>query len=146
MNLFSLVLLGVFQFVFAANFELTVLHTNDVHAHIEQFNVYGGTCTAEDATKNKCYGGVARRQTVIKELRKTIPNTILIDGGDQFSGTTWYNIYKGNASVRFMNYIGYDAMVCLRSVKVSKFDRCPAVQNIYYLFSLVLAFILCKDQ
>ena len=113
----SLLLLAFYLAIcFAANFELTVLHTNDVHAHIEQFNVYGGTCTPEDATKNQCYGGVARRQTVIEDLRKTIPNTILIDGGDQFAGTLWFTVYKGKAALRFMNYIKYDAMVCCLSI------------------------------
>ena len=90
------------------DFVLTVLHTNDVHAHIEEFNKYGGACT----TKKDCYGGVARRQTVIDEFRKSKKNVILLDGGDQFSGTLWYSYYRGNASVQFMNYANYDAMVC----------------------------------
>ena len=111
MDAFFVAFLTLFQSSLAANFELTVLHTNDIHARMEQFNVYGGTCTQRNAKENKCYGGVARRQTVVESLRRTIPNTILIDGGDQFSGTTWYSHYKGNASVKFMNHLGYDAMV-----------------------------------
>ena len=89
-----------------------MLHTNDVHAHIEQFNKYGGICEKEQAVKNECFGGVARRQTVIDQLRKENPNnTILLDGGDQFSGTLWFTVYKGEAALTFMNYSKYDAMV-----------------------------------
>lgn len=103
------------------DYELTVLHTNDVHAHIEQFNTYGGTCEPEQAQKQKCFGGVARRHTVIESMRASTPNTILIDGGDQFSGTLWFTIYKGLAAVVFMNYTRYDAM----AIGNHEFDNGP---------------------
>ena len=107
-----LLIISLFHFACGEDFELTILHTNDVHAHIEQFNTYGGTCESEDVKNNKCFGGVARRQTVIDKIRKANPNnTILIDGGDQFAGTLWFTIYKGRAALRFMNYTRYDAMV-----------------------------------
>ena len=109
-----LIYLCLFHFACGEDFELHVLHTNDVHAHIEQFNTYGGTCEKDQAAKNECFGGVARRQTVIDQLRKDNPdNTILIDGGDQFAGTLWFTVYKGMAALRFMNYTKYDAMVSL---------------------------------
>ena len=108
---------ALFHFTCGEDFELTVLHTNDVHAHIEQFNTYGGTCEKEELAKNECFGGVARRQTVIDQFRKNNPNnTILIDGGDQFAGTMWFTIYKGKAALRFMNYTKYDAMVNQRTI------------------------------
>ena len=112
MKLLSLVIVALFHIICGEDFELNVLHTNDVHAHIEQFNKYGGTCEKDQAAKNECFGGVARRQTVIDQLRKGNPNnTILLDGGDQFAGTLWFTIYKGRAALRFMNYTKYDAMV-----------------------------------
>ena len=89
------------------DFELTILHTNDVHSHVEQFNKYGGSCTVE----SECFGGVARRHTVIERIRKTSNNVLLIDGGDQFSGTFWFSFYEGIAAATFMNYSKYDAMV-----------------------------------
>ncbi|XP_065056302.1 snake venom 5'-nucleotidase-like [Rhopilema esculentum] len=91
-------------------FELTILHTNDVHARIEQTNKYGGDCTANDASRNQCFGGVARRQTLIKKVRNTHRNVLLLDAGDQFQGTIWFNVYEGQASAFFMNKLGYDVM------------------------------------
>ena len=92
-------------------FELTILHTNDVHARIEETNKYGGPCTHADSIAKKCFGGVARRQTAIKDIRATHRNVLLLDAGDQFQGTVWFTIYKGLATAFFMNKLGYDAMV-----------------------------------
>ena len=88
------------------NFELNLLHTNDVHSRIEEFDKNGNTCIDE-----VCFGGVARMAQLIKDLRKDEKNVLLLDGGDQFQGTLWFSIYKGQAIARFMNYIKYDAMV-----------------------------------
>ena len=88
------------------NFSLTLLHTNDVHARVEEFDQNGNICT------NKlCFGGVARRAYVINELRKTEKNLLLLDAGDQFQGTLWFSVYKGLAIAKFMNYMKYDVMV-----------------------------------
>ena len=70
-------------------FDLTIMHTNDTHAHIEN---------------------VARKVTAIKEVRKAKPNALLLDAGDVFSGTLYFNEYLGQADLRFMNLVGYDAM------------------------------------
>ena len=94
-------------------FELTLLHTNDVHARIEEADVYGGTCSSEDSKAGKCYGGVARRKTVIDEIRRNQSNVLLLDGGDQFQGTLWFNVYKGKEARIFMNLLKYDAMVSI---------------------------------
>ena len=93
----------------ASDFELTILHTNDVHGRVEEFNKYGGTCKSNDSTD--CFGGVARRHTAIEAIRSNEPNVILLDGGDQFQGSIWFIVYKGQAAARFMNYTKYDAMV-----------------------------------
>ncbi|HWO96617.1 MAG TPA: 5'-nucleotidase C-terminal domain-containing protein, partial [Bacillus sp. (in: firmicutes)] len=71
------------------NFNLTLMHTNDTHAHIEN---------------------IARRVTAIKQVRAEHSNSLLLDAGDVFSGTLYFNEYKGQADLEFMNYIGYDAM------------------------------------
>ena len=98
-----------------ADFNLTILHTNDVHARVEQTNKYGGKCRDKDAISKKCFGGVARRKTVIDKIRKKEQNVLLLDGGDQFQGTMWFNVYKGREARIFMNDLGYDAMVYLFS-------------------------------
>lgn len=91
-------------------FVLTVLHTNDVHGRVVQFNSHGSTCSDEEAAGNECFGGVARRATIIRQKRESNPNTMLVDAGDQFQGTLWYTHYKGKEAQTFMNMMEYDAM------------------------------------
>lgn len=91
---------------FSASLQITILHTNDVHARVEQTNKDSGKC----GSPTDCYGGVARRLTKIKEIRTTHKNVLLLDGGDQFQGTIWFNVYKGDEAAYFMNYLNYDAM------------------------------------
>ena len=93
-------------------YDLTIIHTNDVHARIQQFNKYGTPCSAEDAQDGKCFGGVARRKTKVMDLRQSHNNTLFLDAGDQFLGTLWYTYYKGREASHFMNLLGYDVMVC----------------------------------
>lgn len=49
----------------ASPFKLTILHTNDVHSHIEESSKYGGLCTEDLKKEGKCYGGVARIVTKV---------------------------------------------------------------------------------
>ena len=93
--------------VFGEDFTLTILHTNDIHARVEQFNKHGSACKPTDKS---CFGGVARRHAVIEEIRARDKNVILLDAGDQYQGTLWFNIYKGMSAVTFMNYSNYDVM------------------------------------
>ncbi|KAJ1951562.1 hypothetical protein FBU59_000073 [Linderina macrospora] len=92
------------------NFSLRVIHTNDVHAHYDQFNRYGSDCTATDISRGTCYGGAARQVTLINKLRAGHPNTLLFDAGDQAQGTLFYTIDKFNATYKIMNKLKYDAM------------------------------------
>ncbi|TRY59156.1 hypothetical protein DNTS_032405, partial [Danionella cerebrum] len=89
-----------------ADFELTLLHTNDVHARVEETNKDSGKCSKTQP----CFAGVARRFTKIKEIRSAEKNVLLLDAGDQFQGTVWFNYYKGAEAAYFMNKLGYDAM------------------------------------
>ena len=54
-------------------FDLTILHTNDVHDRMEQFDSGGGVCSEDEAEMGICYGGVARRATVINDIRRMNP-------------------------------------------------------------------------
>ena len=99
-------------------FRLRVLHTNDVHARVEQTNVHGGSCTKHQALSNRCYGGVARRRTVVTALRSGHENAILLDAGDQFQGTPWFSFYEGAEAAHFMNRLGYDVMVRMGMVRM----------------------------
>ncbi len=91
-------------------FSLTILHTNDVHSRILQFNRHGNTCSDEEFMEKKCFGGVSRRGTIISKIKKEKRNVLLLDAGDQFQGTLFFNSYQGKATQTFMNSQGYDAM------------------------------------
>lgn len=91
----------------SATLELTLLHTNDNHARIEETSEDSGKCPDQ----GPCFAGVARRFTKLSEIRRTEKNVLFLDAGDQFQGTIWFNYYKGAEAAHFMNKLGYDAMV-----------------------------------
>lgn len=80
---------------------ITILHTNDTHSQIDP--------VAANDTLYPGKGGVARRATLVNRVRKENPNTLLIDGGDAFQGTPYFNFYKGEVEYKAMSAIGYDA-------------------------------------
>ncbi len=80
---------------------ITILHTNDTHSQIDPLPPDDRTYPGD--------GGVARRATLVKRVRKENPNTLLIDAGDVFQGTPYFNFYKGEVEYKAMSLIGYDA-------------------------------------
>jgi 5'-nucleotidase len=98
----------------SADYTLHVLHINDFHSRIEAVNRFDSTCSAEEAGKGECYGGVARVAAKIKELRDSLTaagqNVVVLDAGDQFQGSLMYTTYKGAVEAEFMEKIGFDAM------------------------------------
>ena len=107
----------------AADYNLTILHTNDFHARFEPISKYDGPCAAEENTAGECFGGSGRMMTAITDARARSNNSILVDGGDQFQGTLFYTYYKGKLSAEMMNKMGYDAM----TVGNHEFDDGPEV-------------------
>ncbi|XP_056150827.1 5'-nucleotidase [Lampris incognitus] len=89
-----------------AGWDLVLLHTNDVHGRVEETSRDSGKCTQRGA----CFAGVARRASGIKEVRDREDHVLLLDAGDQFQGTVWFNFYKGTEAAYFMNKLRYDAM------------------------------------
>ena len=81
--------------------KITILHTNDVHSHIEPFN--------ENHAKFPNKGGVARRSTIIESIKSSNPNTLLLDAGDIFQGTPYFNYYGGEIEFKLMSMLNYDA-------------------------------------
>jgi 5'-nucleotidase / UDP-sugar diphosphatase len=106
-----------------ADYALTILHTNDFHDRFEPITKYDNTCAPEDNAKGECFGGSGRLVTALAAARARNPNTILVDGGDQFQGTLFYTFYKGTMTAEFMNKLGYDAM----TVGNHEFDDGPEV-------------------
>jgi 5'-nucleotidase len=80
--------------------KITILHTNDVHSHIDPFPA--------DHPKNPNQGGVARRAAIIEQVRKEEPNVLLLDAGDIFQGTPYYNYYGGELELKLMSMMKYD--------------------------------------
>ena len=80
---------------------LTILHTNDVHSRIEPFPM--------DGSKNEGLGGVAKRATLIKKVREEQENVLLLDAGDMFQGTPYFNFFGGEVEIKLMSELGYDA-------------------------------------
>lgn len=80
---------------------ITLLHTNDTHSRIEPFGPGNGSLSGK--------GGMARRATLVRQLRKQLGNVLLLDAGDTFQGTPYFNRYKGHLDYKLMSMIGYDA-------------------------------------
>lgn len=81
--------------------KLTILHTNDTHSNIEPFPV--------NHAKYPGKGGVERRFEIIEAIRQKEENVILLDAGDIFQGTPYFNKYKGVLEMKLMSKLGYDA-------------------------------------
>lgn len=80
--------------------KITILHTNDVHSHIDPF--------PENHPRNPSMGGVARRASIIDQIRKEEENVLLLDAGDIFQGTPYFNYYGGELEFKLMSMMKYD--------------------------------------
>ncbi|GGS35651.1 bifunctional metallophosphatase/5'-nucleotidase [Deinococcus knuensis] len=94
----------------AAPVTITVLHSDDLHGHLDPVKVGANT-----------YGGYSRQATLIRQFSAQDPNPLVLSGGDTFQGTLFYNVYQGLADVLFMNLMGYQAM----AVGNHEFDNGP---------------------
>lgn len=80
---------------------ITILHTNDVHSHIDAFPTGHSTFPG--------LGGLARRAGLVHSIRAENPNTLLLDAGDIFQGTPYFNFYGGELEFKLMTMLNYDA-------------------------------------
>ena len=80
---------------------LTILHTNDTHSRIDPFPMDGG--------RNQGMGGVAQRARLIEQIRMKEEHVLLLDAGDIFQGTPYFNLYKGEPEIKAMTSMAYDA-------------------------------------
>jgi len=78
--------------------KLVILHTNDTHSRIDPF----------DSGDFKGMGGVSARKTLIDQVRKEEKNVLLVDAGDIFQGTPYFNLFNGEIEMKAMSYLGYD--------------------------------------
>lgn len=80
---------------------LTILHTNDWHSRIEPFPAGSG--------RNANQGGAVRRAALIDRIRREEGHVILLDSGDVFQGTPYFNFFAGELEFKLMSQMGYDA-------------------------------------
>ncbi|RDC66549.1 bifunctional metallophosphatase/5'-nucleotidase [Adhaeribacter pallidiroseus] len=80
---------------------LTILHTNDMHSRIDPF--------PNDGRTNGGLGGMARRATLINQIRQQEKNVLLLDSGDIFQGTPYFNFFGGELEYKLMTQMRYDA-------------------------------------
>ncbi|HYK77032.1 MAG TPA: metallophosphatase [Daejeonella sp.] len=83
--------------------KLTILHTNDVHSRIDPFPM--------DGSRNQGKGGVAGRAALLNKIRSEEKNVLLLDAGDIFQGTPYFNFYGGELEMKMMSMMGYDAAI-----------------------------------
>ena len=83
--------------------KLTILHTNDQHSRIEPFD--------SSYTRNPNQGGFARRAALIQKIRSEEKNLLLLDSGDIFQGTPYFNFFGGELEFKLMSMMGYDASI-----------------------------------
>lgn len=86
----------------AAPKQITVLHTNDWHSRIEPFPSTDRNLGGQ--------GGAARRAEVINNIRKKEGEVLLLDAGDIFQGTPYFNFFGGELEYKLMSAMGYDCV------------------------------------
>ena len=101
-----LVLAAVLVFASAAaqaqQRDLTILYSNDLHAHLEPHKVPW-------VSETRLVGGFANIATLVKREKAANPNTVYFDAGDYFTGPYISSLTKGEAIIDAMNYLGLDA-------------------------------------
>ena len=93
--------------------DVTILYTNDTHARLDPF--------PPNAKEFAGLGGIARRASLVKKVRAHQKNVLLLDAGDVFQGTPWFDVYGGSVDLKLMTEMNYDAM----AVGNHEFDRGP---------------------
>jgi len=83
------------------NIDLTILHTNDMHSRIDPFPDDGGQYAG--------LGGMSRRAHLIRQIRNEVDQVLLLDAGDIFQGTPYFNLFGGEIEFKLMSQMGYDA-------------------------------------
>jgi len=94
----------------SAEFNLHLLHVNDIHSRFEQTNKRSGTCKPDDAAEEKCFGGVARLKKKVDDLKAQYDNVIFVNAGDFYQGTVFYTTFKWKVVAQFAKMLDFTAM------------------------------------
>lgn len=99
LTFFTLCTLWALTSLVWAQTPLVILHTNDTHSQIDAFKDKDGSMV----------GGIYCRAAIIDQVRQENKNVLLLDAGDYFQGTPYFNFFKGATEIKFMNLLGYQA-------------------------------------
>ncbi len=100
LGVLGLSILPQLSFAKQGDVKITILHTNDMHSHIHPFT----------SGRNKGLGGMAQRAGLINKIRETEDHILLLDAGDIFQGTPYFNFYGGELEFKLMSEMKYDAV------------------------------------
>lgn len=81
---------------------ITILYTNDTHSRLDPF--------PDNSREFSGLGGIAKRSALVNKIRAEEKHVLLLDAGDVFQGTPWFNVYGGKVDFELMSDMGYDAM------------------------------------
>ena len=90
-------------FLFGQGVNVTILHVNDTHSHLDAFG-------PKDHNLDGTTGGIARAASVIGMVKASDPNAIVLHAGDAFQGDFFFNKYFGVPELQIMQQLGFDAM------------------------------------
>ena len=111
--------------------KLTILHTNDFHSRIDPFPPGSG--------RNSLQGGVARKSTLIQQIREKEETLLLFDSGDVFQGTPYFNFFAGQLEMQIMELLKYDALT------IGNHDFDGGIENLAKQLEQVSFPVLCGN-
>jgi 5'-nucleotidase len=126
---------------------LSVVHTNDMHCHFDPF--------PETDAEYPGRGGIVRLASIVEKYRSENPNLLLLDAGDMFQGTPYFNYFKGDLIMKVMTKMGYDAGTVgnhefdngLDDIKSAlQFASFPLVSSNYDFSNTILAGMIKSHQ
>ncbi len=99
----------------------TILHTNDIHGHLDEFRVATGNASAQTGDPGRrpqeyeragLIGGFPRLAAAVRQVRarRGQQNVLLVDAGDTFGDQLLANLEKGEPTLRMMDALGYQFM------------------------------------
>ena len=91
----------------SADLNLSILHNNDIHSHFDPVSGRTTGCRPPEP----CYGGIGRLVRAVSTFKDSVPNTLVLYGGDVFQGHLYYTLFKWRVVADMMNMVPYDAMV-----------------------------------
>ncbi len=82
--------------------KIAIIHTNDLHSRLDAY--------PEDDVDYPGMGGFARIAALINKTREENQHVLVLDAGDVFQGTPYFNMYGGKPELKLMSKMGYDAV------------------------------------